>query len=1718
MPAYTEDELFAAPAAGGSKISAVSENELFADNWPAEPPADKAKPQLGARPTPQQMEGYVSWRDTHDDFGRPTATKPGPRREYAATSPGGQFFEDVAHNTFDASVTVTDMVLGAPGQLAAVGRNASARLQAYFKDPSLDRRTIAGIGAIAQQEVPAAFTAPIKTLTDRLRRGEASLEAPPEDLISTGMGAVGEGIKSGARKLQTATGGAVIEEDTQFLADSGMALLGMKGLTAPLGRGSGLKLTNPKGVNEHFRNQDRRTETIDPREGPAPTPEQADNYFKTYNEVKAVETDLGRSDARTNAEQQAYDLMQKGASKATVESIVKRNPLVGEAMAAIRSRRAMASESGLGRVLQGEVLDPETGLKPDGGTPDFGDPAAPRPGTGREVAPTPGEPVAAAANRNPLWLGAAGLAGTGLALSLAYPEQRDEALASAGLAGALVIGKNRGLSLADIRALPDSAPLGHILNNSAYTLKALDRLPRGKTTFGVQEILDQAKRSDIGDAEKTLIRDALDLSTGDGKTITAKELVANIKELAEHQELKGADSHGENYSEYGLERIDRNPKSVGDDVDPWNIWEDGPSSRAEIEKMQGSAVEDITTLWKAPKLEFNGSHFTDSDVFGHTRSFLQDGIRHVVEVQSDFAQKGMKKVDPKALESAREALPRNREQIALFDQRDPNINVEGYAVEAQKLLNKLQKINPDVRMMVGENLKRDNSHYFPEGADPEVVLEHFLATAADDVSARGIPARREISKALSAYRGRVEQLIDQQVFDLRQHAQQIRYSGMVKTWPKRLVREELARGATPKLNPEWVKEATALQRAQKVLDDRISMAEEGGLREKEFTAAAREDVDFFRGRLAEVPKNLPPEPYVRFATADTVAKVEGWATDLRGARERATDAVIRAEDYIGDLRLTLRNASSTAMAKADAQSLLPVAEKELQAAKEKLAELSKPDARVPFLDPAHQGLYDRHAKEVDKFNLSLGGKPYTDASGHTWIEVPTKPFAGPTQMYGRTTSEFQMLLGGAAAGAIAGAYLANPDNKFIGASLGLALGAALARPGTLKGLSQSAENALGAPSTNILNQSPPILRRAYQREQLWRKHSYEAITAAEPLRKDLASLPKAQREALEIAILDNSPEKIKAAIAATGRPEIATSLAAAMKMQQDLGQQLVKLGIVSSLRPNYFHRSVRDYPGLAAHLGKEVGGRLEEAVAAADKRAFNKRGYGLSQAERDIVTNNFLQGREVMGGKKGFAKERKLDEVTAETRPFYDDPVAGLHSYIESATKAIETARLFGKDLKLAVGDGQTTFDLQKSIGALINRELDAGRLTREGADIVENNLRAVLLDGEKAAHKYLQDARSIINSSLLGNPVSAVGQFAEIGSIAFLQGILPTIRAAGRRLTGRGTVNVRDTGIIEHAAMEFSGERPLAKVVKKQFELSGFTASDISMKNLALEARAIRYSQLNNPKKAQAFREKYEAFFGDDFPKVLDDLKSGRTTPLTDEVAWYELAQNQPTSNLEIPMSLLRNPNGRIVASLKTFMLKQMDVVRRTAWKEMREGKPLKATATLSRYALLLGVAGVPVAAIQAIMLNRAPEGYSLGNILSAAAKTFMWSNYMVDQAEKKGPMALAWENVLKPPVAVFDDLIFSRFKNPPTEREQEKLDREFMKKVPGVGKLYEAWAMGGGELADEGRAKAESKKVSRQAIKDRAEEAGHPLSADEIKAIRQEIRERKQLQGARP
>ena len=138
-------------------------------------------------------------------------------------------------------------------------------------------------------------------------------------------------------------------------------------------------------------------------------------------------------------------------------------------------------------------------------------------------------------------------------------------------------------------------------------------------------------------------------------------------------------------------------------------------------------------------------------------------------------------------------------------------------------------------------------------------------------------------------------------------------------------------------------------------------------------------------------------PAHRFATADTMAKVEGWpsANPLRDAQAQL--AGIQSEQQ------RLLAVYERRRGNAEFSDTLPELEDTLRRNK---AEFERIKAELPTLkdetsfDPSVQGIYKRHKAEVDEFLLKhKGGRPYTDAKGHSWIEVPLGDGSGKVQLY-----------------------------------------------------------------------------------------------------------------------------------------------------------------------------------------------------------------------------------------------------------------------------------------------------------------------------------------------------------------------------------------------------------------------------------------------------------------------------------------------------------------------------------------------------------------------------------------------------------------------------------------------------------------------------------------------------------------------------------------------
>lgn len=1620
MPFVSDDELFGqgrpSPAPQGTSAKFVSDAELFADS-PAAKPAG---------------------------------------RTYTAETEVGQFFQDVGKNATDLAKDAVKS--GAAAVDWAVGGLVADPLAFGLKSG------IAARGKSDRATNMQVATDAADSLTEPLRnplQKAVNFFFPDEDLNDSAagraMGKLSEMISTGGENVEQLTGGKILKEDVEYLAEAGMlgmqaggARYAQKKLEARYdpkvgGLPTDITVADDLGTNQPSQSAPRRAE--DP------------NYFADYQGVKAKETDLNRSDARANAEQTAYDLMQRGASKADVERIVRRNPLVGEAMDAILSRRKMAQDSFEDGPLQGEVVDPAGSGEPWNLRPDPIEIEARKPGTAVvEVLKPTRKPGSPRIDIDPKRLAAIGLGGTALGLALTYAESPEEQASALATAGILYVGKGKGLATVKLLELPDSAPLGHILNNSEYTTKVLDRLPRNKNVFKKQEILSQLKRDDITAPEKKVLQDVLDAEPGD--TITAKHLAMGVKDLTGGHEFGRRET--QEYADYGLDQIDRTKDYSGETFD------------------EGPAADATTTTYTNPKVNLtDGAHF-EPDVIGHTRSFVEDGVRHVVEVQSDFFQKAPM-LEGKALEDAHNSHGKIYQALET----------------ARSLSSEEYRGGPDAKRLRAEFIKLMDGLKSDKYASKSKDFQRY----ADFENVIGASALRSTIEIL-------RELDYEVVSAIQESPKHLPFKDLAKHWPKRLVREELARAAEMKETPEFLEAkraakeyVAAAKEYESSLDDYPGHEDLVKKAAADYYRLAKESLQPFTS--GGKPRYLPQQESVRFATADTVAKVEGWPQ---------TDNVQALENE----RINLKRIDP------DGTSTHPVALR----LKERIAELEKMQGQK-FEKASHQSLYDRHAREVDAFTKKIGGQLITDQHGHTWIEVPVQgQFRGPPQMYGKADVRMLAELG---IGAGVGYMLADSDSQYIGAVLGAAAAAAApvlakklgdkyavvkdATGNLAKGVEETVlgvDKTLGAISTRIGNMSQPLLRRArvYERNVLERSHKY--LSATDAFAMELRKVHKVLQGELNRAILTNDPKRIAELLDRARSPRLTQEWNRTRKMLDEIGKELMTYGRLSGMRENYFPRIVKDVEGLMNHFGKDVKGQLEERIGESHKRLIARRGYGLTDIERSDLINSFLQGREAMGAKPGFAKERKIQEVTPELEKYYATPIQSLHSYINSAVKDIEKAKFFGRNLKrISEGEGRTV-DIDASVGELLNDMNKKGEVSLKQMEELADILKARFQWGEQAPLGIVTDLKNVAYMGLLGNAVSAASQLGDVATSVYMHGLRPTTAAVVRRLTRKGDVDMRNYGLEDHIAEEFVNTRKTAQALNGIFKAAGFTAVDKFGKNVALEAGRLKYiSGLRTAAGKAEFKRKYGKMFEGDTDAVMADLAAGKLTDLAREVHFTELSNMQPITKLEMPQKYLENPNGRFLYMLRTFMLKQADIVRRDAYNEIKAGNTRKGVGNLLRFGVALGVGGATADMVKDWLMGREVD-FDAKDIPLNIMKTFMWTQYMTDKGEKEGYLKSFVENSLMPPYKAFNTVV-AYLQESKTEKEADKRLRDAVKLIPLGGKLYESHMMGGAEKAAENKAKRDKAQEKAAFTSSAKVDKGSPLSDEDLKEIRRQYR----LQG---
>ena len=1598
----------------------------------------------GAPPAPGKKSGVMPGEEIFEDA-----------RRTAAGSPVRAAAQRIGSFTLGNAAAAVDLAWGLVPQIGGIIAEANERMKLTARGLPKAQRDPAA--AQVKQDFVSTFDQPIGKIMRLFGFGETYDEAD----INKVMQMVGAAAERGGEAVAERTSGRVSKEDVLSFIDAATAGLGVAGAKYSLRRldartdpQAQLRAPAPNAFYDRLNRFDRTLGGPDtPYRPPAsaaapaapdtslpgvvrerlaaeaegrPTPEQLarpdvdlrrldpeEASRLATDEARAFAEPLQRAGLEADAAKRAYILMRDGADAKRVEAELRRagkDSTLGQAMAILRARRADA-EAAFAQL-------PERPIREDGSfAPNALSAMLRRPspmgaaeGAAREAA----QGVARGPLGEPIDVG---VAKTG-------KSQRINSIALAGLgtagAAALLYGNwdvldaeeaSALIGLGALSAMPAKAPLGALRNAADGTLLTLERLDGKKFDFGVEEVRNQAKRADVTKLEREAIDAVLDAHKGD--RITAMELVRGLSEKTEFAKLTKVET--QEYAPHGLEAIGRFRE-----MDP-DVFADMRRDGVDIGEVETPPAR--TNIYKSPFATSAANHFGEKGYFAHTRSFDEDGVRHVVEVQSDLAQKAGRRLTPEeraGLEGELEAM--KLEQDALDGERLAKID------EGERLFERLSREGRDAT-------SPEWQRHLEEG--------RALRDQAIALRRRNDVRRGEIGTKLRA---------DDEAGALEPVAP------MAKGWYKRVIREEIADAAKGPLNPKY-----------KELQEQIELHEQGARNNVNYPEIARvltEQADAVRQELARTPANLEPPKAIRFADADTVAKVEGWLEESTTARIKEAyedspkmkelwgrDYAVQAPRILREFEAELRR-----LARNDPKEIAKIPER-MRTAEANMRKAK--EAGYLFSSPDYAGIYVRYLDEQTKFYKQLGAKHVTDSAGRGWWEIPLdanpKLAEGGIFPGGRGAGSRRVALGAVdpqlqntiallGLGAGVGFYLSDGEDRAYAAGLGalvagagrLAFAASPAIREAGAATARALDNNLGVLSAQVRNISQPALRRLRDLEMSGMRGTYNSVDRISAFANGIARAGTAVRDAAALALFNSDYATARAALT----PELQRALGEAQTELRRLGTELRNAGVIKGLVDEYFPRLVTDRKGLLESLDLPVRDELEKRLALT-RAKFKDSPY--LDVEESATINKFLAERKIaVPGKPSFAKARRIDQLNADMLRFYAPPEEALTRYVQRATWEIEKAKFFGKSI---VKDADGRVDANASIGKLVQSELRAGRIKTDDVVELTELLEARFNGGERAGHAAGQAFRQGVSMMLLGNITSAAIQLGDVFYSAALNGILPTLNAIGTVVTkGRNAITARQFGLVDHLAEELVTPNGLRRATDAVFRLSGFRLVDLFAKDVFLTAAHSKaLARAKSARGVEAMRQKYGEYFGpDDFEQLVRDLQAKNRTHLVDEYLFAELSRVQPVSRTEVPRNFLKHPNGRMIWLLKSWMLKQVDLVRQEVYGEFRAGRPAKATEMGLRLGAAMLASNMAGETIRSFLLNREVPEYELEDIPNNLLKTFALSEYVQDQMAQGKPVSALLYNIALPPHKMFDEIL--------------RADPSAVKYIPLIGRHAEA------------------------------------------------------------
>jgi hypothetical protein len=561
----------------------------------------------------------------------------------------------------------------------------------------------------------------------------------------------------------------------------------------------------------------------------------------------------------------------------------------------------------------------------------------------------------------------------------------------------------------------------------------------------------------------------------------------------------------------------------------------------------------------------------------------------------------------------------------------------------------------------------------------------------------------------------------------------------------------------------------------------------------------------------------------------------------------------------------------------------------------------------------------------------------------------------------------------------------------------------------------------------------------------------------------------------------------------------------------------------------YFPRRVKDLDGLLNFYGKDIRNDFNTRIESlnAERKADNKLELNKDEIQAEFLeywrTQQYLQASKV----PGFLQKRTADNLSEKELSFYEEPEVALGQYVSSLIVKTAESRLLGssalKNVKMDNLDGQSIgrislADPNGELSALVAELYSNGELDRSKMGDLFFGLDQMFGPAKnKSENEFAEIGRIASYGTLLVDPTTTLSQLYDLAFISLDNNVARVIKTIfSKKDFTLEMAGIDPTMMSAEFQSKPEGKRKFLRrvsqfqqnIVKKGLRLSQFTRMDQLMKETNLTANYNRFKRLaklsENNSDFKKLKTELEFMVGEDANRVIADLRNNvHNSPYVREVVVRKLLETQPVTKFEMPMAVANDPNMRMWYTMKSFVIKQLNLVNDRMIQKLRRGsirEKKKAIADLATLLLFFLMAGIPIDFLKDMIAGRSvyPEDY----VENAFWRLFGMSKYNLYIAREKG-IADAIGNYFAPvPLAQVVGIIneatgFSFRKLSGEEDTGGRVSAEILKYIPFNDVWY--YRYGPGAESQQKRFTRERKEKSRLPMI----ESGEPIDVDEIRDI---------------